>query len=85
MLRCFIWSIETESKDKEKIIMLDGIMISAGIVFGIVARYFYAHSYDESCCGGEIDWCNLILSILFDCASVTLIVGSLGNYYGIIK
>ena len=53
--------------------MLDGIMISAGILFGIVARYFYVHSYDESCCDGEIDWLNLTASILFDCASVTLI------------
>ena len=41
MLRCFIWSIETESKDKEKIIMVDGIILSAGMVFGVVARYFY--------------------------------------------
>ena len=85
MLCCFIWLTETESKGEEKIIMVDGIILSAGMVFGVVARYFYAHSYDESCCGGEIDWLNLTASIFFDCASVTLIVGSLGNYYGIIK
>ena len=85
MLRCFIWLTETESKDEEKIIMADGIILSAGMVFGVVARYFYAHSYYESCCDGEIDWISSPSSILFDCASVTLIVGSLGNYYGIIK
>ena len=65
--------------------MVDGIMLSAGMVFGVVARYFYAHSYYESCCDGEIDWLNLTASFIFDCASVTLIVGSLGNYYGVIK
>ena len=53
MLRCFIWLTETESKGDEKIIMVDGIILSAGMVFGVVARYFYAHSYYESCCDGE--------------------------------